>query len=406
MKKKLRNIQILLVAAFTIAMINSCVEPFSFDSETFESALVVQATITDKMIQHEVLLYKTHPIDEDEPIVETNATVLIIDDIGRSYPFVETAAGSYLAVDAFAAEPNRQYQLKITLSDGKKYTSSFQSTPAVSSIERVYADRITNDQGFDGVSIIVDSNDPTNQAKYFRFQYEETYKLIVPEWKTMDLIILVDDAPDCFVGTVQRPIDQLTCFVSPTRKTSGVLDVSNLSDSQIIGYSVRFISSENYKMASRYSILVRQLVQTREANAYFATLDKFNDAGGNIFSQSQTGFVEGNIKADTNVEEPVIGFFEVATLSEKRIFFNYTDFYYGEALPPYFIDCTPIDLRQSDSGGCSYNFYQVGNRNLIYYDEEEFGEPPFQITGYRVVFRLCGDCTAVGTPEIPDFWEE
>ncbi len=383
-----------------------CVDPFSFESETFESALVVQAIVTDKMIQHEVLLYKTHPIDEDGPIVETNATVLVIDDMGRSYPFAETEAGVYLAVDAFAAEPNRQYQLKITLDDGKKYTSSFQSTPATSTIDRVYAERIINDDGFEGVSIFIDSNDPTNQAKYFRFQYEETYKLIVPAWKPKDLVVLLDDYPDCFLGTVPRSIDQLTCFVSPSRKTIGILDVSNLSDSRIDRHTVRFISSENYKMATRYSILVRQLVQTREANTYFSTLDKFNDVGGSVFSQTQTGYIEGNIKADANAEERVVGYFEVATLSEKRFFFNYTDFYYGEPLPPYFIDCEPFIIDLYERGACSYDFGRTATRSILYFDEQELGDPPFHEIEYVVVERLCGDCTAVGSPEVPEFWEE
>jgi len=382
-----------------------CVDPFSFESETFESALVVQATITNKLTQHQVRLYKTHPIDEDGPLIETNATVLVLDDAGTSYPFVETEAGKYLAVEAFAAEQNRQYQLKITLDDGKRYTSNFEKTPSISTIERVYGERIINEQGYEGVSIFIDSNDPTNESKYFRFQYEETYKLIVPSWKPKDLVVILDDFPDCILGTVQRPLDKLTCFVSPTRKSSGILDVSNLSDSKVSRYPIRFISSENYKMASRYSILARQLIQTREANSYFAILDKFNDDGGNIFSQSQTGYIEGNIKADANPEERVVGYFEVATLSEKRFFFNYTDFYLGEPLPPYFINCNPFEIDLITPGSCPDNFYQAESGSLVYFDEREITEP-FAITRYSVVPRLCGDCTAVGSSEVPDFWEE
>ena len=40
-------------------IINGCVEPFEFNQETFESALVIEATITNELKTHEITLSRT-----------------------------------------------------------------------------------------------------------------------------------------------------------------------------------------------------------------------------------------------------------------------------------------------------------------------------------------------------------
>lgn len=381
----------------------SCVEPFEFQTESFEEALVVEARITNEFIQHEVKLAKTHRLEEDGPNVESGATVFVIDDLGIEYNFDELESGTYKAVDSFAIQAERSYQLNIRLGSGRSYKSTFEATPPVAKIDRVYGDRITNSAGFEGLSIFVDASNVQGDAQYFRYQYEETYKLIVPEWRPYDVVVLVNGGgADCVLGTQLRPQDQLICYVSPSRKNANVLNINSSNMTQVQRHSVRFLSDENYKMASRYSILVRQLVQTRDANAYFETLDNFAGTG-DLFSQLQTGYIQGNVISEANPEERVIGFFEVSTLDEQRYFFNYVDFYSGELLPPYFVSCValPPPARPSTKEQpCGYE--DIIDRKIVYL--EESAGNPFPV--YTFVNRLCGDCTAVGTPEIPDFWVE
>ena len=83
---------------------------------------------------------------------------------------------------------------------------------------------------------------------------------------------------------------------------------------------------------------------------------------------------------------------------ERRIFFNYEDFFPGEELPDYVSACqenTPeLDVL---IGQIQVNSIKLLNEN----DSPLPGEGP-----YITLNRVCGDCTVLGNPEIPEFWIE
>ena len=102
--------------------------------------------------------------------------------------------------------------------------------------------------------------------------------------------------------------------------------------------------------------------------------------------------------------KPVLGYFEVASVSERRIFFNYDDFFPGEDLPPYADPCTrvtpPLQDRETD---CVLR--PLIEAGTFLYLEENF-EPSLTAGPFVVVPRVCGDCTVLGTNELPEFWIE
>ena len=64
---------------------------------------------------------------------------------------------------------------------------------------------------------------------------------------------------------------------------------------------VRFINRNNYIISHRYSILVRQFVQSNEAFTFYETL---NDLSRNesLFSETQPGFLAGNVSSTAVVK--------------------------------------------------------------------------------------------------------
>jgi poly(hydroxyalkanoate) granule-associated protein len=102
-----------------------------------------------------------------------------------------------------------------------------------------------------------------------------------------------------------------------------------------VGNLIRFTGQDNPIISHRYSILVRQYLQTPEANSFYRSLRDFSSSD-NIFSQVQPGLLEGNISPVGDGDSFVLGYFEVSSVSESRLFFNYVDFFPGEPLPPYF----------------------------------------------------------------------
>ena len=406
---KLKNKHQIISLLLFVFIINGCVEPFEFNQETFESALVIEATITNELKTHEIILSRTFEFDEEGPNPESGADVRIVDDTQGQFLFIENEAGIYVSTSPFSAQANKNYQLLITTNNGRSYSS----TPTVlthnTQIDEVYAVRETNDDGINGMSVYVDSFDPTGNSKYYRYEYEETYKIVAPNWVPFELIVVTDGGfiwPDCFVALIDREQPVRECYNTVESINSNLTTTNGLIEDRVSQFLVRFLNSDDYIITTRYSILVKQNVISREAYIYFEALNDFSGQGS-LFSQTQPGFLSGNIFSDNNPDEKVIGFFDVSTVSSKRLYFNYEDFYPNEAPPPYIVNCIPFapHLINPLSGSCGELISGLNLNRIVYIDENE--NPTMNLPGpYLMVLRECGDCTALGSNIAPDFWEE
>lgn len=396
------NILKRIMSCTLILGLNACVEPFVAETETFESVLVIEATITNELKQQELLLSRTFRFEEDGPKPERNSEVQIEDDMGTTYAFTEAAPGTYVSEQEFAAQEGRSYQLYINTSNGRTYSSDPITLTATADIEEVYAERTTIG-GTEGMAIKVNAGGTAGNARNYRYQFEETYKIIAPEWTPQDLI--GDPEGGCNVLVVSRENEERVCYATDDSNTIILTDTNSFPEDRVNGFVVRFINRNNYIISHRYSILVRQFVQSPEAYSFFETLDQFSGSES-LFSETQPGFLAANIFSVDNPLEKVLGYFDVASVTERRIFFNYDDFFPGEPLPPYVNACNyTAPILVSMGGGCVLR--PTVEANLVRYVGANTPGPFSPGDGpYLVTPRVCGDCTALGPAEIPEFWTE
>ena len=393
-----------LLVALTV-MSQSCIEEIDVVEDlSFEDAIVIEATISDEMKQHVVYISRSFSFEEESASPETNSQVSVT--AGEStINFTEETPGIYVSNEAFSAKSGIDYRLFVTTSSGNSYTTLPVQLPVETEIDRVYASREINSIGNEIMAIKVDSYDMSRESNYYRYEYEETYKIVAPNWVRPEFIILEDEegnelpAP----GFTVRSSDEKVCYNTVLSNSIIQTSTTNLDEDRVTGFAVRTISREDPIISHRYSILVKQYVQSLEAYSYYYTLDQLTGSG-NALSQIQPGFINSNIISTDDREEKVLGFFDVATVSEERFFFNYEDFFPGERLPPYFVSCGFSAPPIVTEGGTTplKDAIQAGNVKFLRENlDPGRGEGP-----YDVVPRACGDCTALGTTEEPDFWEE
>ena len=117
-----------------------------------------------------------------------------------------------------------------------------------------------------------------------------------------------------------------------------------------------------------------------------------------------------------NTDTKVLGFFEVAPVVEKRMYFNYADLFPNETLPDYVVGCFPRSSPEShtsycamglNSNTCPLSIIESVNIDLISYYGINEGILVGVCPGpYVFTFKACGDCTILGSSTVPDFWEE
>jgi hypothetical protein len=396
MKLHLKSILIAPIAL----LIYSCVEEINLvDEVTFESVLVVEAIITNELKQQEVKLSRTTRLEDEESIFEYGATVKVIGN-AMTYNFFESVPGVYKSINSFVASPDIDYQLEIALNNGEVYKSSLEQLTNQTVMDTVYASRSLNENNDEGVSIFIDAFDSTGNSIYYRYEFEETYKIIAPYWVAEDLECVPDDE----TGQINlvfsnRSQDEIICYNTVKSNDIIIINTKNLSEDRLDQFRVRFIDRDNYIMSHRYSIEVKQYIQSQGAYRYYEILKEASSASGGVLSQIQVGYLEGNMSNINNSDEKVIGYFEVSSIDIKRIYFNYEDIFPNEVLPPYAISCVPFspDIRFL----CDALSPSQGNK----YYEENLNPDPTESFVYLVA-AACGNCTVLGESSPPDFWIE
>jgi hypothetical protein len=396
--KKMMQFCVLFVAILA----TGCAEQYALTSSDFESALVVEATLTNELKVQEVKLSRTYRLEEDGPQPEFGAQVQVSDDQGNLYNYSESG-GIYRSNEEFRAEPGRNYTLTVITSDGKTYRSRAETLTTVNEIQDVVATVETVD-GVRGVQINAQAFDPTNTSKYYRYEYMETYKIVAPYWSFFKATRIpggegIED--DQIMISPRDPGETKTCFNTVFSNDIIQTSTNDLNEDRV-DFTVRFISDQNPIITRRYSILVTQYVQSLPAFMFYKTLKELSGQGS-ILSQNQPGFFYGNIRAQENPVEKVIGFFEVASVSSKRIYFNYTDLFPDDPPPPYFIDCGPYTFKfcfiptdMECAGGALLS--AISSNSLLYVGDDN--------NYYTMVPPPCGDCTNLGSNIVPTFWQD
>ena len=396
LKKKLKYS---LVIGCSLLFLN-CIEPFEPEAVNFNSALVVEATITDENKNQEIFVSRTFALDTTGIYGERGAEVSVTDTNGAVYNFMEVEEGKYVSNVSFAAKVGLGYTLSIITNDGSTYSSDEVIAPQPAKIDSLYAERdFKGGEDNEGMFIYVDSYDRTGVNSYYRYTYEETYKIIVPYWGPKDYYLV-----DGEVQLLPRIIQNRICYNTIPSINILQTTVDNLSGSKLTKFPVRFLNRGDFKITYRYSINVRQFVQNKNSFDYYELLNKLNSSES-LFSQIQHGFLVGNIVSDKDSTEKVVGYFQVSSVSSERLFFNYTDYFPNEPRPEFPADCYfSFELP---------TFYRGESVGLIFFEDYDPVLNPRDLLpnlgtnnlGTLLnVPRPCGDCTVFGSNLKPDFW--
>ncbi|WGH75724.1 DUF4249 domain-containing protein [Tenacibaculum tangerinum] len=369
---------------------------------SYENLLVVDGKITNEHKKHRIKLSRTYRIDTSGFFPERNANLYIATNLNKKYQFTEVEEGIYEPLNPFSAERNETYILHIETQDGEIFASDQEILTPESSLNEIAAAVEVNDSGEEIVSIKVSSATPNNDAQFYKFEYEETYKIVAPYYSNDSLEVYTYSGSISYrVTKVPRKIKSKVCYKTLYSNQIILTETTGLDKDRIENLPVRSFPTNDFMISHRYSILVKQFVQNYNAHNYYQILKKFSNSD-NVFSENQVGFLQGNIKSISNPDTKVIGYFEVNNVSSKRIFINREDvtpFY-----PPFPDECVLYSPIFYDRGNQTplLDFIKAGY--IFYTDNIPVADLLNPEGPYTLVKRICGDCTVLGSVTKPDFW--
>jgi len=380
-----------------ILLFSECIKPIELDSIIdHESTLIVDALLTNELKHQVVKLTKSIPLDSTVALKEADAQIKIMDNNNVVYDFSETEKGVYVSNNLFKAEKGKKYTLEILTSDGVRYFSTEEEIVGYNAIDAVSIKKETNKFNEEVLSVYVQSDGSNNKnAQYYRYRLEETYKIIAPEWRNM----MFDRAKLPEIVLVANVDFDKICYGS-NETTEIILKESSFLSENSIEFPIYQFKEDDFKIAHRYSALVKQYVQSPEAHAYSKKIAQ-NATSQSLLTQSQPGALIGNITS----EKKVIGYFEVSSVSEKRVFFSHSDFFeYNQFYAVYAESCSSPyfpHLKSYDrSGNVTYPLREaIASGDWVYLRPHEYS-----LEKYYLIKRGCGDCKKYGSNIKPSFW--
>jgi hypothetical protein len=397
-----------VIALIFIFVLTTCIEPFIPNIEVYQSLLVVDGLITDENSAYSVKLSKSMQEDA-EPVMVSDASVSVSDDIGNTYYFENAGEGNYKSIyTQFTGSVGRTYTLNISTSDGEVFRSDPCLMYDVPEIDTIFfeKDEVLANNGTEsdlGIQIYIKSKEG-DDSRYYRWAYDETWKFKVPNPSRS---LYIDES-----HIIMNPDVREYCWKS--RKSDGILiNRTYPGDSKTIQkIPLTFIASDKSdRLLLHYSILVRQFSISKEEYEFWFNLSKIDVIGGDIFA-AQPYSVSGNIHDVNNPDKKVLGYFQVSAVRQKRKEIPFSEVV-GLNLPYYQYPCIRVEDSPNILPWAKFNPPLTWDDIHYMYTTSgyTFVEPKY-IHGTLILDRLvftkivCSDCSVSGSTEKPDFWKD
>jgi hypothetical protein len=287
-------------------LIGSCVDPYQPPEISSPNKYLVVDGFLNGSGTSTIRLARTQNLsDYKKPVAEVKATVKVEGENGGSQTFVDKGDGTY-TLAAGGLQVGQKYRLSIRTATLRNYESDYVTilrTPKIDEVSWQAKDQ--------GVQFYVTTHDETNNTKYYRWEYEETWEYYSSDYSQFEylnkaFVYRQDNIYHCW-RTEKSPAISVG---SSTQLTQDVINKFPL---------VLVFNSTSNRLRIRYSLLVRQYALTQEAFEYWENLKKNTESLGSIFDP-QPFQVIGNIHGVTDPNEPVVGYLGSHSVEEQRIF--------------------------------------------------------------------------------------
>jgi hypothetical protein len=366
--------RIYILSLFFLILISGCVTPFTPDITDDKDLLVVEGLITDQSGPYTVKLSRSLPVGNKKvsrPM--KGCAVTVHDNVGNTFLFKEGVIGTYTSDNNFQAVVGRTYTLHINTTltgKGLQYESRPMEMKPVPSIDSIFYEKLTlghneYNMPFEGAQVYLNTHDPSDRCKYYRWDYTETWEIKIP-----------------------YPIKNDLCYVTNNSVIINIKNVSILGENKIDRLPVNFISNETDRLSRNYSILVNQYSLNEIEYQYWDKLQAISGQIGGLYDITPSS-IPSNVNSLSDDTEKVLGFFSVSAESSKRIFIK--EWFKGLAEP--YKGCVDSMVVGEDASP---------TMGWILYTE---GFAP-SIVKFITYDKGCTDCTIRGTTVRPAFWKD
>jgi hypothetical protein len=366
-----------------LLLLNSCIAQFIPEIDEEKELLVVQGLLTDQKEPNIIKLSKSLPLGEVSAARPVSGSfVSITDDLHNVVLLSETVPGTYITPSYFRGVTGRTYTLHIN-ANSEFSRLNYESVPMemkpVPPIDSLYYEKTVIEKadgyfrGVDGCQIYLDTYDPENKCRFYRWDFSETWQ-----------IRLLFDVPN------------QTCWISDKSHSINIKSTAAFDEARINRFLINYFTNITDRLKTKYSILVNQYSLNEDEYIYWEKIQNIAVQVGGLYDIIPAS-VPSNIRCIEYPAEKVLGYFSVSAISSKRIFIK--DKF--EGIIDQYADCVSDTLLDGPDyiEGLGISVWTLFDIIPTPFS----GKPRIRILTET---RGCADCTVRGTTVRPVFWTD
>jgi hypothetical protein len=355
----------------------SCITQFIPVIEEDKELLVVQGFITDQNETDTIKLSRSLPLGlkkDARPV--KGCFVTISDDKGTTVSLSEISAGTYITPESFRAIVGNTYTLHINANqafNNYNYESAPMKMKAVPPIDSIYYEKTVIEKadgyfkGVDGCQIYLDTHDPLNNCRFYRWDFSETWVL-----------------------RLLFPVVNMTCWISDKSNSINIKSTIAFDEDRVAKHPVNYITNVTDRLQRKYSINVNQYSLNQDEYQYWEKIQNISDQVGGLYDLIPSS-VQGNMSCIEDPGQKVLGYFSVSAKSSKRIFIKDS----FEGIIDRYNNCVLDTIPYIDPPGLGVTVWII--------NDSRFALPPFRVLTDK---KGCADCTVRGTNIKPSYWQD
>lgn len=349
--------------------------------------LVVEGVINNEGSETNIHLSRTTSLSDTSKLLEQGASVLLEDSLNNVLMLQEYSAGIF-TINNLHLDTSHSYRLTIKTTNNENYQSDFvkvRYNPPIDSINWV------RDQN--GVQLFINTHDPNNNTRYYQWEFNETWEFHSPFTAGLKWVITGPDY-DQYYDVANRDANdpQISKCWQFNASSSISLGSSAKLVQDIIHLPLLQIPDASWKLSVLYSVLVKQYSWSKEGFDFLGRMKKNTESVGSVFD-AQPSELNGNIHCISNPGLPVIGFFNICTIRENRIFIKSSEvpnWNYRSGCIHFAIPNISDSIKAKAIGKLPIDPILIA--------------PGGHIVSFYVSTAECVDCTLSGTNVKPHYW--
>ncbi len=312
-----------------------CLDPFSFERTDQDVSIVVDGQLTTSDGPHYVRISNVLAFGDKyfDPVPGINVR---LHDEDKTYQFVESSTGVHVIPQGILSGiPGKIYYISMTLPNGDILKSSPERMPENHALKEVNGKFIRENviaaSGIERperiIELTINAEFPEiDQGAEFYLRYSVEEDFSYPEVRCGPL-----HAPKiCYVN--------VPAFTKDFALFNSTLSGKTTIDSLVIHKKSR-LSAVQFRGKHYFSVVQQSI--TKEAYEYWLRIKEVTNQEGTVFDKPPAS-VPGNIMNETNPEEHILGYFELAAIDVKRRGFIPSEYFAGSSESD---ECSPFNRR-------------------------------------------------------------